>query len=80
MKLIAEYFGPFVFGFVVFMAGLVALPPSTSIAEVVGMGLAFVVIAGGFTWYYSSELSSGEPGNQPVRRPPQHKRPDDAGS
>ena len=79
MKLIAEYFGLFVFGFVVFMAGLVALPPATSIGEVVGMGLAFVVIAGGFTWYYNSDLPAGEPGRQPMNRPPEHKRPDGSG-
>lgn len=80
MKLITEYFGLLVFGFVVFMAGLVALPPATSAGELVGMGLGFVVIAGGFSWYYTSELPAGEPGRQPGKRPPSHKRPDDVSS
>lgn len=79
MKLITEYFGLFVFAFVIFVAGLVALPPATSIGEIVGMGLAFIVIAGGFSWYYSSELPAGEPGRQPRERPPSHKRPDGSG-
>jgi hypothetical protein len=79
MNWITEYFGFFVFGFVIFVAGLVALPPATSVGEIVGMGLAFIVIAGGFSWYYTSELPAGEPGRQPGRRPPEHKRPDGSG-
>jgi len=72
MKLIAEYFGLLVFGFVVLVAGLVVLPPNataeglpgTSWGEVIGFGLAFLVIAGGFTWYYNAELPSDEPSRQ----------------
>ncbi|MFB6273643.1 MAG: hypothetical protein ABEL51_12185 [Salinibacter sp.] len=63
MKFIAEYFGVFIFGFVVFVGGLVALPkigaPKTSPGEMGGLVLAFIVIAGGFTWYYNADLPSG---------------------
>lgn len=63
MKVIAEYFGLFIFAFVVFVGGLVALPevgaPDTSLGEMGGLILAFVVIAGGFSWYYTAELPSG---------------------
>jgi hypothetical protein len=57
MKLIREYFGLGIFGFVVFVGGLVALPsiteaPETSLGEMMGLALAFIVIAGGFSWYY----------------------------
>jgi membrane-bound ClpP family serine protease len=72
MKLIAEYFGILVFGFVVLVAGLVVLPPNvstqslpaTSMGEIIGFGLAFLVIAGGFTWYYNAELPADEPSQQ----------------
>lgn len=57
MKLLLDYFGLFIFAFVVFVGGLVALPsvteaPQTSTREMLGLTLAFVVIAGGFSWYY----------------------------
>ena len=57
MKFFLDYFGLFIFAFVVFVGGLVALPtlteaPKTSPREMMGLGLAFVVIAGGFSWYY----------------------------
>ncbi|WP_103019697.1 hypothetical protein [Salinibacter altiplanensis] len=63
MKVIVEYFGLFIFAFVVFVGGLVALPeigaPETSLGEMGGLALAFIVIAGGFSWFYSAELPSG---------------------
>lgn len=57
MKFFLDYFGLGIFVFVVFVGGLVALPsvteaPQTSPSEMVGLVLAFVVIAGGFSWYY----------------------------
>ena len=56
MKFLIEYFGIFIFGFVVFVGGLVALPeigaPETSLGSMGGLILAFLVIAGGFSWYY----------------------------
>lgn len=57
MKTLLDYFGLFIFAFVVFVGGLVALPeltpaPETSPRGILGMGLAFVVITGGFSWYY----------------------------
>lgn len=57
MKVLLDYFGLFIFAFVVFVGGLVALPefttaPRTSLRETLGLVLAFVVIAGGFSWYY----------------------------
>mgnify|MGYP006279286237 FL=1 len=62
MKFIVEYFGVFIFGFVVFVGALVALPeigaPDTSPGEMGGLALAFVVIVGGFSWYYNAELPS----------------------
>jgi hypothetical protein len=59
MNLIRDYFGLFIFAFVVFVGGLVVLPtlteaPETSPREMLGLMLAFVVIAGGFSWYYFS--------------------------
>lgn len=63
MKLLVEYFGLFIFAFVLFVGGLVALPeigaPETSPGEMGGLILAFIVIAGGFSWYYNAELPSG---------------------
>jgi hypothetical protein len=57
MKLLLEHFGLILFAFVVFVDGLIALPrvtsmPATPLPEVVGLTLAFLVVAGGFTWYY----------------------------
>jgi hypothetical protein len=63
MKFIVEYFGVFIFGFVVFVGALVALPeigaPETSTGEMGGLILAFIVIVGGFSWYYNADLPSG---------------------
>ena len=51
MKVLVEYFGMFIFAFVVFVGGLVALPeigaPETSLGEMGGLALAFIVIPGG---------------------------------
>ncbi|PSQ88373.1 MAG: hypothetical protein BRD30_07205 [Bacteroidetes bacterium QH_2_63_10] len=51
-----------VFGFVVFVGGLVALSeigaPETSPGGMGGLILAFIVIVGGFTWYYNADLPS----------------------
>jgi len=70
VKVIVEYFGVFIFGFVVFVGGLVVLPeigaPETSPGEIGGLLLAFIVIAGGFSWFYSAELPSGS--RTPSRR------------
>jgi hypothetical protein len=67
MKLLLDYFGLAIFAFVVFVGGLVALPafgeaPQTSGSEILGLGLAFIVIAGGFSWYYfaTSYKSTGD--------------------
>lgn len=63
MRFVAEYFGVFIFGFVVLVGGLVALPeigaPETSPGEMGGLILAFIVIVGGFSWYYNADLPSG---------------------
>jgi hypothetical protein len=63
MKFLVEYFGIFIFGFVVFVGGLVALPeigaPETEPGGMAGLILAFLVIVGGFSWYYSADLPSG---------------------
>ena len=76
MNILVEYFGLLIFAFVVLVGGLVALPemtaaPETSIREMLGLGLAFVVIAGGFSWYYfassPAELSGGG-GEPPTSR------------
>ena len=55
-----------VFAFVVLVGGLIALPrvtamPQSSPGEVVGLGLAFVVIVGGFLWYYLARTHQGTP-------------------
>ena len=67
MKLILEYFGLLIFAFVLLVGGVILLPrvadmPATSPGETVRLGLAFVVIAGGFTWYYlaTSHQGTGE--------------------
>ena len=72
MKLLLEYFGVLIFAFVLLVGGLVAFPrmgamPKTSLGEMVGLGLALFVIAGGFTWYYfaSTHQGSGEPQQRP---------------
>jgi len=77
MKVLVEYFGMFIFAFVVFVGGLVALPeigaPETSFGEMGGLALAFIVIAGGFSWYYNADLPSGA--NTPTRRRPRRDGP-----
>ncbi|WP_208427420.1 MULTISPECIES: hypothetical protein [Salinibacter] len=76
MKVLVEYFGMFIFAFVVFVGGLVALPeigaPETSLGEMGGLALAFIVIAGGFSWFYSAELPS-----ETQRRPGRRSRSDE---
>jgi hypothetical protein len=78
MKFIVEYFGVFIFGFVVFVGGLVALPeigaPKTSLGEMGGLILAFIVIVGGFSWYYNADLPSG------ARTPPRGRPGSDSPS
>ncbi len=63
MKVFVEYVGLFVFGFVVFIGGLVALPevgaPDTSLGKMWELILVFIVIMGGFLWYYNADLPSG---------------------
>jgi len=64
MKLLLEYFGLIVFSFVVLVGGLILLPrvmpaPATTPGEMVGLGLAFVVIGGGFSWYYLASSHQG---------------------
>lgn len=71
MKLLLEYFGFLIFAFVVLVGGFILFPrvtamPETSPGEMVGLGLAFVVIAGGFTWYY---LASSHQGRGRASRP-----------
>lgn len=70
MNVLVEYFGLLIFAFVVLVGGLVALPemtaaPQTSVREILGLGLAFIVIAGGFSWYYFAttpqDVAGGEP-------------------
>jgi hypothetical protein len=77
MRFIVEYFGVFIFAFVVFVGGLVALPeigaPETSLGEMAGLILAFIVITGGFSWYYNADLPSGA-------RAPSGRRPGPDGS
>lgn len=72
MKLLRDYFGLGIFAFVVLVGGLVALPsiteaPDTSPGEMMGLALAFVVIAGGFSWYYFAAPTSprGRRGSPP---------------
>jgi hypothetical protein len=65
MKLLLEYFGLLVFCFVLLVGGMIALPettslPATSLGEMVGLGLAFIVIGGGFTWYYLARSHQGD--------------------
>ena len=66
MKLLLEYFGLIVLAFVVLVGGLILLPrvttmPETSPGEMVGLALAFVVIGGGFSWYYLASSHQGTP-------------------
>jgi hypothetical protein len=71
MRLLLEYFGLFIFSFVVVVGGLIALPrttsmPATSPDEMIGLGLAFIVIGGGFSWYYFARTHQGtETGPRP---------------
>lgn len=72
MKLLLEYFGLIVFCFVVLVGGLILLPrvsaaPPVSPSEMVGLGLAFIVIGGGFFWYYLASSHQGTPGPTPRR-------------
>jgi NAD/NADP transhydrogenase beta subunit len=69
MNVIVDYFGLFIFAFVVFVGGLVVLPevteaPQTSLREMLGLALAFVVITGGFSWYYFAAASPEELGGE----------------
>ena len=78
MKLLLDYFGLFIFAFVVFVGGLVALPslteaPQTSTREVLGLTLAFIVIAGGFSWYYLA--APAPPQDRDDDRPRSRQRP-----
>jgi hypothetical protein len=83
MKVLVEYFGLFIFAFVILIGGLVALPdlgpaPETTLREVVGLGLAFLVITGGFSWYYfatsPADLTGrGGPGRQSPSREPRRE-------
>jgi hypothetical protein len=66
MKLLLEYFGLIIFAFVLLVGGLILLPrvttmPSVSPSELVGFGLALVVIAGGFAWFYLASSHQGRP-------------------
>jgi hypothetical protein len=82
MKLLLEYFGLLVFAFVVLVGGLVALPRVTSLPvttpdELLGLGLAFIVIAGGFSWYYLAGTHQGT-GSPPEAGPPQEEATEQA--
>jgi hypothetical protein len=75
MKFIIEYFGLLIFAFVVLVGGLVALPaltqaPQTSVREMMGLGLAFIVITGGFSWYYFATSPSDLTEDEASRRRP----------
>ena len=64
MKLLLEYFGLIVFSFVVLVGGYILLPrvtsmPQTPTREMVGLVLGFVVIAGGFSWFYLARSHQG---------------------
>lgn len=64
MKLVLEYFGLLIFCFVLLVGALITLPrttalPDTSPSEMLALGLAFVVIGGGFTWYYLARSHQG---------------------
>ena len=66
MKLLLEYFGIFVFAFVLLVGGLILGPrvtsmPASSPGELVGLALAGVVIIGGFLWYYLASTHQGRP-------------------
>jgi hypothetical protein len=70
MNILVEYFGLLIFAFVVLVGGLVALPemtaaPQTSLREMLGLGLAFAVIAGGVSWYYFATLPENMTGDEP---------------
>ena len=72
MKLLLEYFGLIVFAFVVLVGGLILLPrvtmmPATTPSEMVGLALAFLVIGGGFSWYYLASSHQGKAGSTPRR-------------
>lgn len=67
MKLLLEYIGFLIFAFVLLVGGFILLPrvtsmPQTSPGEIVGLALAFVVIAGGFTWFYLATSHQGSRG------------------
>ncbi|PSQ96041.1 MAG: hypothetical protein BRD55_08330 [Bacteroidetes bacterium SW_9_63_38] len=69
MTILRDYFGLFIFAFVMFVGGLVALPeltpaPETSLRDILGLGLAFIVIAGGFSWYYFASSSAAPDGDR----------------
>lgn len=64
MKIFLEYFGLLIFVFVLLVGGAILMPqiadvPDTSVGGMVRIGLAFVVIAGGFTWYYFAASHRG---------------------
>lgn len=72
MKLILEYFGQFIFAFVVMVGGLILLPratmmPATSPSEMIGLTLALIVIGGGFAWFYLASSHQGTAGPTPGR-------------
>lgn len=61
MTFYLKYFGVFVLSFVALVGGLLLLPeigvdPGISFGEIGRLTLAFVVVAGGFLWYYISVL------------------------
>lgn len=74
MKLLLEYFGLIVFSFVVLVGGLIVLPRVTSMpestpGEMVGLTLGFVVIGGGFSWYYLASSHQGSSESPPSAAP-----------
>lgn len=73
INVISEYFGIFIFGFVVLVGSLVVLPettgmPGVSPSEIVGLLLAFIVIAGGFSWYYFASATPPRRRQEPRRQ------------
>jgi hypothetical protein len=71
VKLLLEYFGLFVFAFVLLVGGLILGPrvtfmPISSPGEMGGLGLALIVIAGGFAWYYLAATHQGRPSSTTV--------------
>lgn len=65
MKIFLEYFGLLIFAFVLLVSGAILMPqisamPDTSEGQMLRLGLAFVVIAGGFTWFYFANSHQGE--------------------